>query len=204
MDGIEYLLSRGCSRTAWRRPCTRFDPRIRPRAYGSCTSPNGASRRLVRRTRVDEAIINNYSCTIPTGHSGRSCVEGRRPGARPVVAVSPSAHRLHGRRAFTTTSRSATWTTTRGVQRVQAGGCWYVTARSCFDGEQPTRASPRAAAVRLGHFRGGVRARGAGMLDDFIVAVACDDRRSRVDNGLAMLEAADLMVKQRQERDQPR
>jgi exopolysaccharide biosynthesis protein len=145
---------------------------------------------------VDEAIIGGFFLRDPYRPLGELWVDGdlvpHEPIVRPYasrracVAVEDGAIRLAAREHFPDPPRG---------DLVLAGPLLVRDGVVVFDPDQDREGFSAGVGQFDSDITDGRYPRAAlGVSTDFVVAVACDGRRSRVDGGLSMLELADLMV----------
>ena len=196
-DGIEYLLWRheladGEVTTVYAvrhpRPSTRARVVHFPRTERLdiwCTAHE-----------VDEAIIGGFFLRDPYRPLGDLWIEGRPVPHEPILAPYDSRRscvvvedgdvRLAAR-------EDAPATPTGDL--VHAGPLLVREGAVVFDGEEDREGFSAGAGQFDSDITEGRYPRAAlGASTEFLVAVACDGRRSRVDGGLSMLELADLLV----------
>jgi hypothetical protein len=196
-DGIEYLL--------WRREL----------ADGEVTTlyavrhPRGSTRARVvhfprverldfwcAATEIDEAIIGGFFVRDPYRPLGDLWIDGdpvpHEPivppyaGRRACVAAADGDIRLAAREELADAPAG---------DLVHAGPLLVRDGAVVFDHDQDREGFSAGAGQFDSDITEGRYPRAAlGVSSDFLVAVACDGRRSRVDGGLSMLEIADVMV----------
>ena len=145
---------------------------------------------------VDEAIIGGFFVRDPYRPLGDLWIEGKSLPHEPIVpphasrracvAVEDGDIRLAAREDFPDAP---------GGDLVHAGPLLVRDRVVVFDPEEDREGFSAGAGQFDSDITEGRYPRAAlGISTDFLVAVACDGRRSRVDGGLSMLELADVMV----------
>jgi Phosphodiester glycosidase len=145
---------------------------------------------------VDEAIIGGFFLRDPYRPLGDLWIDGRPVPAEPIAG--PYARRRAcvavDRGEIRITAREGAPARPKG-DLLQAGPLLVLDGQVVFGADD----DPEGFSAGAGQFDSDITAgrhpRAAlGISDEFLVAVACDGRRSRVDGGLSMSELADVMV----------
>jgi hypothetical protein len=196
-DGIEYLLWRhelgdGDVTTLYAVRHPRSSTRVRVVHFPR-------TERLdfwCAANEVDEAIIGGFFVRDPYRPLGDLWIEGNAVPHEPIVppyasrracvAVEDEDIRFAAREDFPDSPSG---------DLVHAGPLLVRDGTIVFDPDQDREGFSAGAGQFDSDITDGRYPRAAlGISTDFLVAVACDGRRSRVDGGLSMLELADVMV----------
>jgi hypothetical protein len=145
---------------------------------------------------VDEAIIGGFFLRDPYRPLGDLWIDGRELPHEPIVPPYAS------RRACVVVDEGDVSLVPRGAaperprgDLVHAGPLLVRGGAVVFDRESDDEGFSAGAGQFDSDITDGRHPRAAlGLADDFLVAVACDGRRSRVDGGLTMPELADVLV----------
>jgi hypothetical protein len=196
-DGIDYLL--------WRH---ELDDGQRTTVYAVRHPARSTRVRVVHfprarrldvwcaRERVDEAIVGGFFVRDPYRALGEVWVGGERR------RHEPAADLFRPKRACVAVGRGGVRMGPRDGARpgsagdlLQAGPLLVEDYAIVFDPRTDEEGFSQGAAQFDSDITDGRYPRAAlGLGDDWLVAVACDGRRSRVDAGLSMLELARVMV----------
>jgi Phosphodiester glycosidase len=196
-DGIEYLL--------WRHALpddevtTLYAVRHPRRSTRARVVHFARPERLdvwCRRTGVEEAVVGGFFLRDPYRPLGEVWIDGRSVPHEPVAA--PYAERRGGvvidGGKVRLLERTAAPAQPSG-DLVQAGPLLVAGGVIVFDAVEDREGFSAGAGQFDSDITDGRYPRAAlGVSSDWLVAVACDGRRSNVDGGLSMLELAEMMV----------
>ena len=198
VDGIEYLLWRhtlpdGEVTTVYAVRHPRHTTRVRAVYF-----PETAHLDVwCREHGVDEAVVGGFFLRDPYRPLGELWLDGRPESHEPI------AEPYGPRRACVVTGpdgevrlleRAAAPAEPDG-DLLQAGPLLVHEGRVCFDAETDVEGFSAGAGQFDSDITDGRYPRAAlGISDEWLVAVACDGRRSNVDGGLSMVELAEVMI----------
>jgi exopolysaccharide biosynthesis protein len=198
VDGIEYLLRRhtlpdGEVTTVYAVRHPRRTTRVRAVYF-----PEPAHLDVwCREHGVAEAVVGGFFLRDPYRPLGELWLNGR------AVSHEPIAEPYGPRRACVVTGLDGD---VRVLERaaapaepdgdlLQAGPLLVHEGRVCFDGETDSEGFSAGAGQFDSDITDGRYPRAAlGISGEWLVAVACDGRRSNVDGGLSMVELAEVMI----------
>ena len=198
VDGIEYLLWRhalpdGDVTTVYAVMHPRRTTRVRAVYF-----PETAHLDVwCREHGVDEAVVGGFFLRDPYRPLGELWLDGR-PERHEAIAEPYGPRRgcvLAGPDGEVRLLERASGPPARARDLLQAGPLLVDEGRVCFDGETDREGFSAGAGQFDSDITDGRYPRAAlGISDEWLVAVACDGRRSNVDGGLSMLELAQVMV----------
>jgi Phosphodiester glycosidase len=183
------------SRTERSRPSTPCGTRPGPLTFGSCTSPEPSAWTWCAENGIEEAVVAGFFLRDPYRPLGELWIDGRPIPHEPVAApfgrqrgsvvIDPDAAvRLIERRAAPATPTG---------DLVQAGP--VADGEIVFDAGVDREGFSAGAGQFDSDITAGRYPRAAlGISEQWLMAVACDGRRSSVDGGLSMPELAEVMV----------
>jgi phosphodiester glycosidase len=196
-DGLEYLL--------WRETLsdgevtTVYGVRLPRRSTATRVLHFPKPQRLdvwCRANGVDEAVVGGFFLRDPYRPLGELWIDGQQKKHEPVAGP-------YGPRRGTVVcddgvvrllARAAAAPEPSG-DLVQAGPLLVADGAVVFDGDEDSEGFSADAAQFDSDITDGRHPRAAlGLSDEWLLAVACDGRRSNVDGGLSMLELAQVMV----------
>jgi hypothetical protein len=198
VDGIEYLL--------WRHPLPDGEittvyavkhPRAATRVRAVSFPETAHLDVWCREQGVDEAVVGGFFLRDPYRPLGELWLDGRPERHEPIA--EPYGPRrgcvVTGRNGDVRLLARAAAPAEPEGDLLQAGPLLVEGGRVCFDRASDREGFSAGAGQFDSDITDGRYPRAAlGISDEWLVAVACDGRRSNVDGGLSLVELAEVMI----------